>query len=125
MHVLVRILGVRSLHDAVVRATSARVHPGLDADATASTRVREIASLVASAARHVPGDYTCLHRSMALWWMLRRRGFDGHLRMGVRKGDAAFEAHAWVEYAGAVVNDDLDVERRYEPLPWQSVGRDA
>src|SRR5579864_55413 len=105
MPVLVRVFGVRSLHDTVVRSTSARMHSGGSADATASTRVREIASLVVSAARRAPGDHTCLHRSLALWWMLRRRGFDGRLRMGVRKGDTAFEAHAWVEYAGEVVND--------------------
>ncbi len=62
---------------------------------------------------------------MALWWMLRRRGFDGRLRMGVRKGEASFEAHAWVAYAGVVLNDDPEVERRYEPLSWQSAERDV
>ena len=124
MHALVRVFGVRSLHDALARSTSARLQASVAGNRTASERVREVASLMAKAARHVPGDYTCLHRSMALWWMLRRRGFDGRLRLGVRKGRTAFEAHAWVEYAGDVLNDDPDVERRYEPLPWQSVGRD-
>ena len=125
MHLLVRVLGVGRLHDALSRATSARVGTQVDTAAGARTRVRDVARLVAMAARHAPGDSTCLHRSMALWWMLRRRGFDGRLRMGVRKGDASFEAHAWVAYAGAVLNDDPEVERRYEPLSWQSAERDV
>lgn len=123
MHVLVRVFGVRSLHDALVRATAARVSPSANAGSGASARVSEVASVVAMAARHALGDSTCLHRSLALWWILRRRGFDGRLRMGVRRGDPSFEAHAWVDYAGVVLNDDPEVERRYEPLSWLSAGR--
>jgi hypothetical protein len=119
MHVLVRVFGVGPVHDALVKVTSARVKVHVDDGAGGATRVGEVARVVAMAARHAPGDHTCLHRSMALWWMLRRRGFDGRLRMGVRKGDAAFEAHAWVNHAGVVLNDDPDVEHRYEPLAWR------
>ena len=120
MHLLVRVFGVGPLHDALVRVTSARVPAQGDAGGGASERVGEVARVVAMAARHAPGDHTCLHRSMALWWMLRRRGFDGRLMMGVRKGDAAFEAHAWVNHAGVVLNDDPAVADRYESLSWRS-----
>ena len=37
--------------------------------------------------------------------MLRRNGIDSELRIGVRRGDGAFQAHSWVEYAGLVLND--------------------
>ena len=50
-----------------------------------------------SAARHLPLGTNCLDQSMTLWWMLRRRGIAGELRFGARKGEARFEAHAWVE----------------------------
>jgi hypothetical protein len=120
MHVLVRAFGVGPLHDALVRVTSARVTRRVNAGAGASKRVGEIARVVAMAARHAPGDHTCLHRSMALWWMLRRRGLDTRLMMGVRKGDAGLEAHAWVNHAGVVLNDEPDVEHRYEALSWRS-----
>jgi hypothetical protein len=120
MHVLVRVFGVGSVHDALGKVTSARVSRRADSSAGASRRVSEVARVVAMAARHSPGDHTCLHRSMALWWMLRRRGFDSRLMMGVRKGDAAFEAHAWVNHAGVVLNDDPAVADRYESLSWRS-----
>jgi hypothetical protein len=120
MHVLVRVFGVGPVHDALGKVTSARVSGQVDRGAGASTRVREVARIVAMAARYAAGDHTCLHRSMALWWMLRRRGFDGRLMMGVRKGDAAFEAHAWVNHAGVVLNDDPAVADRYESLSWRS-----
>ena len=120
MHVLVRVFGVGRLHDVLAGLTAARVNAQGDAGAGSAKRVGEVARVVAMAARHAPGDHSCLHRSMALWWMLRRRGFDGRLRMGVRKGDAAFEAHAWVNHAGVALNDDPEVENRYESLAWRS-----
>jgi hypothetical protein len=120
MQVLVRVFGVRRLHDALVKITSARIARQANLGAPASRRADEVASVVAMAARHTLGDHTCLHRSMALWWMLRRRGLDTRLMMGVRKGDAGLEAHAWVNHAGVVLNDEPDVEHRYEALSWRS-----
>ena len=46
------------------------------------------------AGRYVPGA-SCLAQSMALVWLLRGRGMDADLRIGV-KDAGAFEAHAWV-----------------------------
>jgi hypothetical protein len=74
---------------------------------TAATRVLQVAHVVAMASRHTPTPNSCLHRSLALWWLLRRRGFDSHLRFGARRQQSGFEAHAWVEHNGVVVFDDL------------------
>lgn len=53
---------------------------------------------------------------MTLWWLLRRRGIPVQLRIGARKTGTQFEAHAWVEMDGRVVNDSEDVRIRYSPF---------
>jgi hypothetical protein len=55
------------------------------------------------AARYVPGG-TCLAKSVALAWILRRNGVAATVRIGVRTG-GRFDAHAWVECEGAPIND--------------------
>jgi len=42
---------------------------------------------------------------MVLWWLLQARGIAADLRIGARKETGRFEAHAWVETGGAVLND--------------------
>lgn len=54
----------------------------------------------------------CLTRSVALGWLLAKRGIPFEIRIGVllNKGDkAGFAAHAWVEHAGVVLNDRQDI----------------
>jgi hypothetical protein len=50
---------------------------------------------------------------MVLQALLRRQGIDSGLHLGVRKDSGPFEAHAWVEIDGVVVNDSEDVRIRY------------
>lgn len=56
---------------------------------------------------------TCLQRSIALWWLLQREGIETRLVLGARKVQGEFQAHAWVEYEGEVLNDRPDVRARY------------
>jgi hypothetical protein len=56
--------------------------------------------MVASACGLFPLRPTCLTRSLALVYLLRRRGLPAELRIGVRKTGEAFGAHAWVECQG-------------------------
>lgn len=62
------------------------------------------ARMVAAAARRSPFRPNCLHRSLVLWWFLRRRGLNPELRFGGRKEDKQLEAHAWVEVGGLVLD---------------------
>ncbi len=48
-----------------------------------------------------------------LWWLLRRQGVASELRIGVRKEQGRFEAHAWVEREGVALNDGSDVNVRF------------
>ena len=86
------------------------------------------ARIVHSAARWSPLPASCLARSLVLCRLLRRQGLFADLRIGVAKPNGRFEAHAWVEHLGVVLNDGQDVERRFaafdraellvEPTPW-------
>lgn len=50
----------------------------------------------------------CLVRSVALSRMLDARGIPGsRVRIGVRRIDGAFSAHAWVELGQRVLGDDM------------------
>ena len=71
---------------------------------------------VERAGRYLPWKTTCLDRSFTLWWLLRRDGVPATLRIGVRRGETAVEAHAWVEHDGHAINDSPDVAERYAPF---------
>lgn len=55
----------------------------------------------------------CLQRSLVLWFLLRRQNLDPELRIGVRNQQGEFQAHAWIEYRGQVLNDVAEVRSRY------------
>ncbi len=69
--------------------------------------------VVAIAARYAPYRGNCLSRSLTLWWLLLGQGIQTDLRIGVTWPPGQFEAHAWIEYQGVVINDRQDVGRRY------------
>ncbi len=76
---------------------------------------RALGLAVQRAARVLPWHSTCLARALATQVLLRRRGVPSRIVFGVRRSPAReFEAHAWVEYDGAIVIGD-DVTG-YEPL---------
>ncbi len=86
-------------------------------DGLVAPRALRLARIVDIASRHTQLSNTCLHRSLALWWLLGRRRLCCSLRFGVRKDGGRFQAHAWVEHRGAVINDRPTVGRDYVPLP--------
>ena len=75
--------------------------------------IQALGELVNIAARHTLGPRTCLTRSLLLGWLLRRRGVESQLRIGVRLNQGALDAHAWVECDGVPVNDQPDVGAQF------------
>jgi hypothetical protein len=72
-----------------------------------------LAVLVGAVAKHVPGA-ECLAQSLVLARMVREaHPHDTVVRIGVRPGDGALAAHAWVEVGGVVLNDTDDVAARF------------
>lgn len=74
-----------------------------------STLVR----MVNAAADRGPVKANCLPRSLTIWWLLRRRGLECELRLGVKPRDEAIQAHAWVEFEGRVLNDEPGVQQQF------------
>jgi hypothetical protein len=105
-----RVLGLQHLQTRLQRKPLAR-----PARLTANELPR-LGKLVNSAAHHALGPANCLTRSLYLWWLLRRKGIDSQLRIGVRLTGGVLDGHAWVEYAGVPVNDRPDVSADYPPF---------
>jgi hypothetical protein len=77
--------------------------PEAPAKPAAADEARRIAWALRAAGRLVPAC-TCLIRALAAQALLRRRGEACRLRIGVTRGpQGAVQAHAWVEYRGAVL----------------------
>jgi hypothetical protein len=98
-----------------MRLLSARVQqPGQGNGTAVPNPVAEIASAVTAVARLAPFRSRCLARSITIWWLCRRRGFDTDVLIGVAPPEGAhLPAHAWVEYRGVPLNDTPDVRTRY------------
>ena len=80
---------------------------------SSSQKKLHILRAVRSAELHGFSTPNCLERSLTLWWMLRRAGIASELRIGARKSDSRFEAHAWIEVDGQVLNDTPEVHAHY------------
>ena len=74
---------------------------------------RSVARMVSIAANHGPYRANCLKRSLATWWLLKRRGIAAELNIGVNKDAGDFNAHAWVEYKGNTLVEADDVTQRF------------
>ena len=85
-------------------------------DAAAGARAAEVARWVDAAYRRSPFASSCLTRSLVLDRVLRARRLPSRLRIGVSKPGGAFAAHAWVECAGAPLNDREALHRHFAPL---------
>ena len=64
-----------------------------------------------------PGRALCLEQSLALYYLLRRRGVPVRYCQGVQP--YPFEAHAWVEYGGTPINDVIDHVTLFARFPDQ------
>jgi len=79
----------------------------------AGEEVQVTCRMVRAALRYSVTEYSCLEGSLTLWYLLRRKGIPACLRIGVRKENGKFEAHAWVEHGGEALNQDEAMHRHY------------
>lgn len=101
MHLLVRAAGLRRTIRFVARVRAAG---GAEAE---SPIIGLTARRVATAAAFYPSRALCLEQSLALLFLLRRRGVPAVLKLGAQP--RPFHAHAWVEVAGAAVAERHDL----------------
>jgi hypothetical protein len=74
-------------------------------EAAADSESKQVCRMVFAAAQYSLISFTCLEGSLALWWLLARRGITTQLRIGARKSGDKFEAHAWVERNGTAISE--------------------
>jgi len=79
-------------------------------------KAKALASLTTATARRLFLSTSCLEQSLVIWFLLRRRSTPAVLRFGGRKQGDRFEAHAWVECEGVVLNDDGAVRQNFVPF---------
>lgn len=82
---------------------------GIDRD-----RAMAVVRNVIRAAVYVPTRAVCLEQSLVIWFLLRRRGFNASVRIGVQP--LPFAAHAWVELNGMPLDQHEDFVRNYSIL---------
>ena len=63
-----------------------------------------------------PWRTSCLRQALALWLLLRRRGLDAQLKIGVIRRQAPFMAHAWVELGGVALDPEVPAGAVFPPL---------
>jgi hypothetical protein len=85
-----------------------------DADGENSRAVSAaVVKMHAAAERRLFFKPSCLEHALVLCWLLRRQGIAAELRVGGRKEQGRFEAHAWVEAGGAPLGDAGETHRQF------------
>ena len=119
-----RTVAVRPIGALISRDESLRVPPGISPDRqlillplAESRRGDRWGSAVDRALRWLPGDSACLVRATALRDLLVADGARGAVvRIGVRRGGAGFEAHAWVELDGTPIAEPVALRGAFSSL---------
>lgn len=89
----------------------------------AQATMQRLRRLVSMAGRHHLYPMSCLRQSLALQWLLGRRGIVADLRFGVRKEVDGLDAHAWLEYAGQPIGEPQATAVHFTPLVAREAGR--
>jgi hypothetical protein len=87
---------------------------GVDQHTSGSTRLAELCRAVDLACIWYGKRVLCLQRSAATTCLLRRHGIPAQLVIGIQQ--IPFNAHAWVEVEGQVVNDRPYMQKMYAVL---------
>jgi len=112
-----RLAGLRRVYGTLKqlsRGAAPTESASTEAESTSTEAERVAAAVVHVNRRVLPYQSRCLLESLAIWWLLRRRGIAADLVLGVRTIMGPFEAHAWVEHKGRPLNDIPSVRSVYE-----------
>ena len=113
-------VGVRTLSFATLRTVLTRISriaPRTTALTHTSPTRQRIIWAVEAAGQHFPAVGTCLTQALAAYVLLRRRGCETNLRIGVsRDPTGKFAAHAWLEQEGAILIGEA-WSKKYTPMP--------
>ena len=103
-----------SFERVLAEVTQSRRRAGSASEINHSTFERAIRA----AYRILPLEPTCLKQALVYCRALRRRGVPAELRIGVRKNEGVFAAHAWLEDdAGRPLTDPSEEFSPFVSLP--------
>ncbi len=111
-----RVAGYNRWRRVLNRLAPRKVKQPITADPLVFGSAQAIARFELSAARHLFLRTNCLEQSLVLCWLLHRRGIPAGLRIGAHKREGRFEAHAWVELDGTVLNQDQGQHLHFAPF---------
>ena len=111
-------LALRALPFRRVQAWIMPSHPSrlITDSGQATHEIHQAEEILDCAARHHLYPMTCLRRSLALQWLLSKRGILTELRFGVRRDNGKLQAHAWLEYQCQVIGETSLPEEQYARL---------
>ena len=112
----VRFLGLRVSKTALGRTRVAPFRNSQFSETDTLNGARRIAHLAAVTSSNLFFRASCLEQSLVLCHMLRRRGMNADLRIGARKEANRFEAHAWVELDGTVIDSSGAEHSHFVPF---------
>jgi hypothetical protein len=113
----VRLLGFRLCRSVFEKQLAARNSwNSKSGEADVLGVARRIAHLEAVTATNLFFRISCLELSLVLCGMLRQRGMNADLRIGARKEANRFEAHAWVELDGTVIDGGAAEHLHFVPF---------
>jgi hypothetical protein len=64
----------------------------------------------------LPGEVSCLPRSIVAQSLLAREGIAAKVRIGVKFAGDSFAAHAWLEHEDRVLYDDPELIATFAPF---------
>jgi len=86
-------------------------------DAATMPAAARLAELARAVGARSPWPASCLRQALAVWVLLRRRQLPAELRIGVQRGSAQFQAHAWVELDGVALDPAAAAHSAFPNLP--------
>lgn len=75
-----------------------------------------VATLAGIAGRRGPVAASCLRQSLAVLWVLRRRGLQPDIKFGVDRIGASPDMHAWVELEGVPLAQPRMRHAAFQPV---------
>jgi hypothetical protein len=82
-----------------------------------------LARLASIAGRHGPVAARCLSQALLVQALLRHRGLDACVRVGVRKQEGQLDAHAWVELGGRALAHAEPSHAPFREALWSELPR--
>lgn len=86
---------------------------------------KHTAFLVMIAGRYGFFPATCLRQTLLVFWLLRWRGIQTELRIGVQRHEGSVLAHAWITYGEEVISNSSQVANdfiAFQDLPQEASG---